>query len=55
MEEGLVLHSADSSILAWRIPWTKEPGGYSPSGRKDSDTTEVTEHACTLVREPDAK
>ena len=20
-----------SSILAWRIPWTEEPGGYSPS------------------------
>ena len=19
-----------SSILAWRIPWTEEPGGYSP-------------------------
>ena len=24
-----------SSILAWRIPWTEEPGGYSPSGLKD--------------------
>ena len=21
-----------SSILAWRIPWTEEPGGYSPQG-----------------------
>ena len=21
-----------SSILAWRIPWTEEPGGYSPWG-----------------------
>ena len=29
-----------SSILAWRIPWTEEPGGYSPWGRKESDTTE---------------
>ena len=19
-----------SSVLAWRIPWTEEPGGYSP-------------------------
>ena len=27
-----------SSILAWRIPWTEEPG--SPLGRKDSDMTE---------------
>ena len=23
-----------SSILAWRIPWTEELGGYSPRGRK---------------------
>ena len=23
-----------SSILAWRIPWTEEPGGYSPWGLK---------------------
>ena len=36
-----------SSILAWKIPWTEEPGGdYSPWGHKESD---VTEHACTLV------
>ena len=36
-EEGMVTHS---SILAWRIPWTEEPGGYSPQGRKESYTTE---------------
>ena len=24
LEEGMVTHS---SILAWRIPWTEEPGG----------------------------
>ena len=29
-----------SSILAWGIPWTEEPGGYSPWGHKESDTTE---------------
>ena len=28
-----------SSILAWRIPWTEEPG-YNPWGCKESDTTE---------------
>ena len=28
-----------SSILAWEIPWTEEPGGLSPWGRKESDTT----------------
>ena len=29
-----------SSILAWRIPWTEEPGSYSPWGHKESDATE---------------
>ena len=27
-----------SSVLAWRIPWTEEPG-YRPWGCKESDTT----------------
>ena len=26
MEEGMATHS---SILAWEIPWTEMPGGYS--------------------------
>ena len=29
-----------SSILAWRIPWTEEPGGLQSLGRRESDTTE---------------
>ena len=29
-----------SSILAWRILWTEEPGGYSPWGHTESDATE---------------
>ena len=29
-----------SSILAWRIPWTEEPGGLQSTGRKESDMTE---------------
>ncbi|KAJ1070162.1 hypothetical protein K5549_006710 [Capra hircus] len=29
-----------SSILAWRIPWTEEPGGLQSWGRKELDTTE---------------
>ena len=32
------------NILAWRIPWTEEPGGYSPKGCKESHTTEMTMH-----------
>ena len=37
MEEEMATHS---SILAWRIPWTEEPGGLQSMGHKESDTTE---------------
>ena len=26
--------AAHSSILAWRLPWTEEPGGLSPWGHR---------------------
>ena len=39
LEKGMATHS---SILVWRIPWTKEPGRYSPSGWKELDATEAT-------------
>ena len=29
-------------ILAWKIPWTESLAGYSPWGRKESDTTKAT-------------
>ena len=31
LEEEMAPHS---SILAWRIPWTEEPGGLQPMGSK---------------------
>ena len=31
--------AAHSSTLAWEIPWTEEPGDYSPWGHKESDMT----------------
>ena len=34
MEEGMATHS---SIPAWRIPWTKEPGGLQSMGCRESD------------------
>ena len=38
LEKEMVTHS---SILAWRIPWTEEPGRlYVVHGHKESDTTE---------------
>ena len=27
-----------SSILAWEIPWTEEPGGLQPMGSQESQT-----------------
>ena len=29
-----------SSILAWKIPWTEEPGGLQSMGHKELDMTE---------------
>ena len=29
LEKGMAMHS---SILAWRIPWTEEPGGLQSMG-----------------------
>ena len=37
LEKEMAPHS---STLAWEIPWTEEPGGCSPQGHKESDTTE---------------
>ena len=31
LEEGMAIHS---DILAWRIPWTEEPGGLQSTGHK---------------------
>ena len=41
LEEGMAAHS---SILAWTIPWTQEPGRLQYMGQNESDTTEVTQH-----------
>ena len=38
-----------SSILAWRIPWTEEPGSLLSMGLQESDTTERLNHHHHLV------
>ena len=38
-----------SSILAWRIPWTEEPGGLRSMRSKESDTTERLTHTLLLL------
>ena len=37
LEKEMATHS---SILAWRISWTEEPGRLQSMGSKESDTTE---------------
>ena len=46
LEEEIKTHF---SILAWRIPWTEEPGGLSPWGHKESDTTGTTDTYIWLI------
>ena len=41
LEKGMATHS---STLAWRIPWTEEPGGLQSMGSKESDTTKQVTH-----------
>ena len=45
LEKEMATHS---STLAWKVPWTEEPGGYS---RKESDMTELL----YLLREEDSQ
>ena len=42
LEKGMATHSG---ILAWRIPWTEEPGGLQSMG---SQRVGVTEHSHTV-------
>ena len=37
LEKEMAIHS---SILAWKIPWTEEPGGLQSMGLQESDMTE---------------
>ena len=40
-----------SSTLAWRIPWTEEPGGLQSMGSQESDTTERLTHSVPISRD----
>ena len=46
LEKEMAIHSR---TLAWKIPWTEEPGRLQPMGRKESDTTEQLHFTSTLV------
>ena len=45
LEKEMATHS---SILAWKIPWTEEPGGYSPLSHKEWAAAEHTRCACSI-------
>ena len=43
-------HSTHSSILAWRIPWTEEPGGLQSiaSQKVKHDLGNLADHSTTM-------
>ena len=47
LEKGMTIHS---SILIGKIPWTEEPAGYSPRGRKNQ--TQFSDKTATTVLGP---
>ena len=46
LEKEMATHS---SILAWKIPWTEEPGRLQPWGHKELDTTEQLTQTSLLL------
>ena len=45
LEKGM---ATCSSILAWRIPWTEEPGGLQSTGSQSRK--QLTTHACMFAK-----
>ena len=47
LEEGMAIHG---SILAWRIPWTEEPGGLQSIGSQRIRHVSCKSDPCNLAR-----
>ena len=45
LEKEMATHS---SILAWEIPWTEDPAGYSPESQELDTTQQLNQHHHTL-------
>ena len=43
LEKEMAVHS---SVLAWEIPWTEEPGGLQSMESQELDTTEAAGGTC---------
>ena len=41
--------ATNSSILAWRTPWTEETGGVQSMGLQESDTTERLNTTVSII------
>ena len=52
LEEEMATHS---SILAWRIPWTEEPGGLQSMGWQESGTQLSDYTTATIGEEIEAR
>ena len=46
--------AAHSSTLAWKIPWTEEPGKLQSMGLQESDTTDTTQQQRNTEEEKEA-
>ena len=46
LEKEMAMHS---SIPAWEIPWTKEPGRLQSMGSQELDTTEQLNHHHRII------
>ena len=51
LEEEMASHSR---ILAWRIPWTEEPGGIQSMGSKRVEYSWAHTHSLTHIHPPSA-
>ena len=52
LEKGMATHS---SVLAWRIPWTGEPGGLQSVGSQRVGHSRATNTLTSLVQPPFCK
>ena len=47
LNEEMATHS---SVLAWEVPWTEEPGGLQSMGSQRAGYDLATAHACTMCQ-----
>ena len=50
-----LVRAADSSVLAWRIPWTEEPGGLQSTGSQRVRQIEHARISFSPIREENPK